>query len=78
MMMRKNKNIDVVIDYLYTIAEKRYQSFEEHGLDRFVEEHLMKIAKQIGYLEQVRNSSKKVSKTKKGKENPENVKEEKA
>jgi len=63
----KNKNLDVIIDHLYSIVEKRYQSFEEHGLDRFVEEHLMKLAKQIGYLEQVRNSLKNGSKTKKKK-----------
>jgi len=67
-----NENLDEVIDYLYSIAKKKYEVMGEHGFSRDGVDQFLKIIKHIGYLEQVRASQKKCSKTKKRKESPEN------
>ncbi len=67
-----NENLDEVLGNLYAIADERYQVMLEHGFGRASVEYYLKITKDIGYLEQVRASQKKCSKTKKRKENPEN------
>ena len=60
----ENENLDEVIGNLYAIADNRFQIMLEHGFNRDNNEHYLKIIKHIGYLEQVRTSSKKGSKTK--------------
>jgi len=58
----ENENLDEVIGNLYAIADKRYQVMLEHGFGRESVEYYLKIIKHIGYLEQVKTSSKKGSK----------------
>lgn len=57
----KNGNLDEVLGNLYAIVAKRYGVVLERGFRIDDTDYCLQIIKNIGYLEQVRNRSKKGS-----------------